>query len=134
MSEKKSDAARVRVEMPFHGSTLSIESGWMAKQASGSVIVRCGDTVVMATVCGAKAREGIDFFPLVVEYQEKTYAAGKIPGGFFKREGRLAEGEILTCRLIDRPIRPLFPDGYKNEVQIICTVQSFHLWDQLLVL
>ncbi|MCL4139350.1 UNVERIFIED_CONTAM: hypothetical protein GTU68_064610, partial [Idotea baltica] len=78
----------------------------------------------MATVCGADPRPGLDFFPMVVEYQEKSYAAGKIPGGFFKREGRLSESEILTCRLIDRPIRPFFPDGYKNEVQIICTVLS----------
>jgi polyribonucleotide nucleotidyltransferase len=124
MSEKRSDAARVRVEMPFHGSTLSLESGWLAKQTDGTVIARQGDTVVMATVCSTTPRAGTDFFPLTVEYQEKAYAAGKIPGGFFKREGRLAEHEILTCRIIDRPIRPLFPEGYIEDVQLICTVLS----------
>lgn len=121
----RSSKARVRVEIPFHGSELSMESGWLAKQADGAVMVRQGDTMVMVTVCGANAREGIDFFPMVVEYQEKAYAAGKIPGGFIKRETRPGEHEILTCRITDRPIRPLFPDGYKDEVQIICNVMSY---------
>ncbi len=123
--ELRSTKSRVRVEIPFHNDNLSIESGWLAKQADGAVIVRQGDTMVMVTVCGAKAREGIDFFPMVVEYQEKAYAAGKIPGGFIKRETRPGEHEILTCRITDRPIRPLFPDGYRDEVQIICNVLSY---------
>ena len=104
---------------------VSIETGKVAKQATGSVVVTMGDTVVLTTVVGAKsARSGQDFFPLTVNYQEKTYAAGKIPGGFFRREGRPSEKETLTCRLIDRPIRPLFPKGFMNEVQVVCTVMS----------
>lgn len=107
------------------GKEVSIENGRMAKQAAGSVVVRCGDTMVLCTTCFSKdVREGQSFFPLVVDFQEKTYAAGKIPGGFFKREGRLSESEILTSRLIDRPIRPLFPEGFMNEVQVTCTVIS----------
>ncbi|MEI6437576.1 MAG: polyribonucleotide nucleotidyltransferase [Candidatus Omnitrophota bacterium] len=114
-----------RVEVPYGDNTLVIETGKMAKQAAGSVVVRCGDTMVLVAACMAKhIRDGIDFFPLTVEYQEKTYAAGRIPGGFFKREGRSTEKEILTSRLIDRPLRPLFPEGLKNEVQIIATVLS----------
>ena len=114
-----------RVEVEYGTNRLVIETGKLAKQASGAVLVRCGGTAVLVTVCIAgKAREGIDFFPLTVEYQEKTYAAGKIPGGFFKREGRQSEKEILTSRLIDRPIRPLFPEGLFNEVQVIATVLS----------
>lgn len=114
-----------RVEVEYGTNRLVMETGKLAKQASGSVLVRCGGTAVLVTVCIAgKAREGIDFFPLTVEYQEKTYAAGKIPGGFFKREGRQSEKEILTSRLIDRPIRPLFPEGLFNEVQVIATVLS----------
>lgn len=124
MSFKSSKESRVIVETEFHGSKLSFESGWLAKQAGGAVLARQGDTMVLATVCSADARPDQDFFPMVVEYQEKTYAAGKIPGGFIKREGRPSEGEILTCRLIDRPIRPLFPEGYCDEVQVICTVVS----------
>jgi len=109
----------------FGDQTVSIETGKVAKQATGSVVVTIGDTVVLTTVVGAKsARPGQDFFPLTVNYQEKTYAAGKIPGGFFRREGRPSEKETLTCRLIDRPIRPLFPKGFMNEVQIIPTVMS----------
>ena len=101
---------------------VSIETGGIARQASGSIMVNMADTVVLVTAVGKKkADPGRDFFPLTVNYQEKTYAAGKIPGGFFKREGRPGEKEILTCRLIDRPIRPLFPKGFKNEVQIIAT-------------
>lgn len=124
MAFKSSAELRQTVELPFHGRTLSFESGWMAKQSDGAVVVRSGDTMVLCTVCRADPRPDQSFFPLVCEYQEKGYSAGKIPGGFFKREGRPAEHEILTCRLIDRPIRPLFPDGFMDEVQIICTVVS----------
>ena len=105
--------------------TVTLETGRIARQASGAVVCSMDDTVVLCTVVGAKnVRAGQDFFPLTVNYQEKTYAAGKIPGGFFKREGRPNEKETLTCRLIDRPIRPLFPDGFKNEVQVVLTVMS----------
>lgn len=124
MTQFGSAHSRKIVETQFHGGTFSIESGWIAKQANGAVLVRHGDTVVLVTVCRAPAKKDQDFFPLVVEYQEKFYAAGKIPGGFFKREGKPGENEILSCRLIDRPIRPLFPDGYLDEVQVICTVLS----------
>ncbi|MFZ5556718.1 MAG: polyribonucleotide nucleotidyltransferase [Pseudomonadota bacterium] len=104
---------------------LTLETGEIARQADGAVLVNMDETVVLVTVVAAKkAREGQDFFPLTVDYQERTYAAGRIPGGFFKREGRPSEKEILTSRLIDRPIRPLFPDGFYNEVQIIATVVS----------
>jgi len=107
------------------GSGVSFESGKIAKQASGAVMVRQGDTMVLVTAVAArKGREGIDFFPLTVDYQEKTYAAGKIPGGFFKREGRLSDRETLASRLIDRPLRPLFPKGFTCETQIIATVMS----------
>ena len=105
--------------------TLTLETGEVARQATGAVLVTMDDTVVLATVVGAKnAKPGQDFFPLTVDYVEKFYAAGRIPGGFFKREGRPTEKEILTCRLIDRPLRPLFPDGFYNEVQIIVHVLS----------
>ena len=105
--------------------TVSIETGKVAKQATGSAVVTMGNTVVLTTVVGAKSpRPGQGFFPLTVNYQEKTYAAGKIPGGFFRREGRPSEKETLTSRLIDRPIRPLFPKGFMNEVQVVCTVMS----------
>ncbi len=104
------------------GRRLTIETGKMAKQAAGAAVVTYGDTAVLATVTRAKAREGVDFFPLTVDYVEKTSAAGKIPGGFFKREGRLTDREILVCRFIDRSCRPLFSDGYMDETQIICTV------------
>ena len=108
--------------------TLTLETGKVARQADGSVIATLGETSVMANVTFAKeAKPGQDFFPLTVHYQEKTYAAGKVPGGFFKREGRPSEKEILTSRLIDRPIRPLFVDGFKNEVLVICTVLSHDL-------
>jgi len=104
---------------------LTLETGEIARQASGAVLVNMDDTVVLVTVVGApSAKAGQDWFPLTVDYQERTYAAGKIPGGFFKREGRPSEKEILTCRLIDRPIRPLFPEGFYNEVQIVATVMS----------
>ncbi len=114
-----------KVEIEFHGRPLSIEVGRMAKQADGAALVRFGETVVLVTAVAARtAREGIDFFPLTCDYQERTFAAGKIPGGFFKREGRPSEKEILTSRLIDRPIRPLFPDGFLAETQIVATVLS----------
>ena len=104
---------------------LTLETGRIARQANGSVLVKLDDTVVLVTVVGKKeVNPGQSFFPLTVDYQERTYAAGKIPGGFFKREGRPSEKETLTSRLIDRPIRPLFPDGFLNEIQIIATVMS----------
>ncbi len=109
-----------RVEMPLGPGVLSIETGRMAKQADGAVVVRLGDTVVLATACAQKEpRPGIDFLPLTVDYRENTYAAGKIPGGFFKREGRPNEKETLTSRMIDRPLRPLFPEGYGCETQVV---------------
>ncbi|MBU1212705.1 MAG: polyribonucleotide nucleotidyltransferase [Alphaproteobacteria bacterium] len=114
-----------RVEIDWGGRKLSLETGHMARQADAAVFAQYGETSVLATVVAAKQpRPGIDFFPLTVNYQEKTYAAGKIPGGYFKREGRPTEKETLTSRLIDRPIRPLFVDGFKNETQIIITVLS----------
>src|SRR6185295_3602372 len=114
-----------RKVIEFHGRPLTIETGRLAKQADGAALVQYGETVVLATVVAAKhGREGIDFFPLTVDYQEKTFAAGKIPGGFFKREGRPTEKETLTSRLIDRPIRPAFPDGFTCETQVIATVLS----------
>ncbi|MDD9875410.1 MAG: polyribonucleotide nucleotidyltransferase, partial [Gammaproteobacteria bacterium] len=103
---------------------MRLETGAIARQADGAVVAGMGDTVVMVTVVGRREKGHLPFFPLTVEYEERTYAAGKIPGGFFKREGRPSENAVLTCRLIDRPIRPLFPDGYMNEVQIIATVLS----------
>ena len=115
-----------KVQIDFHGRPLSIEVGRMAKQAGGAALVQYGETVVLATaVASQSARAGIDFFPLTCDYQEKSFAAGKIPGGFFKREGRQSEKEVLTSRLIDRPIRPLFPKGFLCETQVIATVLSF---------
>ena len=100
------------VEAEIGGKKMILETGLMAKQANGAVVVRYGDTVVLSTAVASKVeRENVDFLPLTVDYQERAYAAGRIPGGFFKREGRQTEKEILTSRLIDRPIRPLFPDG-----------------------
>jgi len=114
-----------KVEVDFHGRPLSIEIGRMAKQADGAALVRYGETVVLVTAVAARELKlDTDFFPLTVDYQEKTFAAGKIPGGFFKREGRPSEKEILTCRLIDRSIRPLFSDGLRCETQVIATVLS----------
>ena len=113
-----------KVEIALGSNTLSIECGKVAKQANGSAVVRYGDTVVLATACSTAPREGIDFFPLTVDYREYNYAAGKIPGGFFKREGRPTEKEILTSRLIDRPVRPLFPQGFNDETQVIAMVLS----------
>jgi polyribonucleotide nucleotidyltransferase len=113
------------VQTEIHGYPFSIETGKVAKQADGAVVVRYGDTMVLATVVATRsAREGQDFFPLTVEYRERAYAGGRIPGGYFKREGAPVKKETLTCRLIDRPIRPLFPDGFRNEVQVICLVIS----------
>src|SRR5680860_775862 len=107
------------------GRTLSLETGLLAEQAGGAVVVRYGDTMVLVTATGSQSvREDIDFFPLSVDYEEKMYAAGKIPGGFIKREGRPTENAILAARLTDRPLRPLFPKGYRAEVQIISTVMS----------
>src|SRR6266404_5361234 len=114
-----------RVQIEVHGRTLTVETGRMAKQAGGAALVHLGESVVLVTATAPPtAREGIDFFPLTCDYQEKTFAAGKIPGGFFKREGRPAEKEILTSRLIDRPLRPLFPKGFNCETQVIATVLS----------
>ena len=113
------------VSFQYGNSSVTLETGKIARQASGSIMASMGDTVVLVTVVGnTSADPGRDFFPLTVDYQEKTYAAGKIPGGFFKREGRPTEFETLTSRLIDRPIRPLFPEGFKNETQVILTVLS----------
>src|SRR4051794_12145355 len=109
---------RTHVERTIGGKLLSLETGHLAKQASGAVVVRIGDTMTLVAVVAAPGREGLDFFPLTVDYREKTYAAGKFPGGFIKREGRPTTKEILTSRLIDRPIRPLFPEWYREEVQI----------------
>ena len=114
-----------KIEMEYYGRPLSIETGRLAKQTSGAALVQYGETVVLVTaVASTSPREGIDFFPLTVDYQERTYAAGKIPGGFFKREGRPAEREILTSRIVDRAIRPLFPKGFACETQIVATVLS----------
>src|SRR5271155_1113476 len=107
------------------GKTISFETGKLAKQAHGSVVVRMGDNMVLSTaVASADPREGIDFFPLTVDYREYTYAGGRIPGGFIKREGRPSEKEILTSRQIDRPVRPLFPENFRNETQVIALVLS----------
>jgi polyribonucleotide nucleotidyltransferase len=113
-------------ELEVNGKKLTLETGKIARQADGAIIATCGETVVIATVVGAKKlRDGQDFFPLSVNYQEKYYAAGKIPGGYFKREARPTESEQLISRLIDRPIRPLFPSSFLNEVQLLPTVLSY---------
>ncbi|MEL0027906.1 MAG: polyribonucleotide nucleotidyltransferase, partial [Perlucidibaca sp.] len=115
----------VRKEFQFGQQAVTLETGRIARQASGAVVVTMGGVQVLVAVVGAKnAKPGQDFFPLTVNYQEKTYAAGRIPGGYFKREGRPSEKETLTSRLIDRPIRPLFPEGFLNEVQVTATVIS----------
>src|SRR5882757_875482 len=104
---------------------LSVETGKVAKQANGSVVIQYGDTVLLVAAVGAATpREGIDFFPLTVEYREFFYSAGRIPGNYFRREGRPGEKEVLTCRMIDRPCRPLFTEGYRNETQVVCSVIS----------
>jgi polyribonucleotide nucleotidyltransferase len=115
----------VTKKVQFGNKEITLETGRVARQATGAVLATMDDTSVLATVVGAKsAKPGQDFFPLSVHYQERTYAAGRIPGGFLKREGRPSEKETLTSRLIDRPIRPLFPNGFKNEVQVVITVMS----------
>ncbi|HEX2137284.1 MAG TPA: polyribonucleotide nucleotidyltransferase, partial [Microvirga sp.] len=117
-----------REELIWAGRKLVLETGKMARQADGAVVASYGETTVLATVVSAKEpKAGIDFFPLTVNYQERTYAAGRIPGGYFKREGRPTEKETLVSRLIDRPIRPLFVEGYRNETQVIVTVLSHDL-------
>jgi polyribonucleotide nucleotidyltransferase len=117
-----------RKELDWGGRKLVLETGKIARQADGAVLASYGDTIVLCTAVGVKsAKPGQDFFPLTVNYQEKAFAAGKIPGGFFKREGRPSEAEVLKSRLIDRPIRPLFPEGFRNEVQIVATVLSHDL-------
>ena len=119
---------KIEKESFMYGShTVSFETGEIARQSTSSVLASIEDTSVLCTVVASKsAKVGQDFFPLTVDYIEKTYAAGKIPGGFFKREGRPSEKETLTSRLIDRPVRPLFPNGFYNEVQIVCTVVSLN--------
>ena len=112
------------VERQIGGTTLVIETGEIAKQASGSVMVRYGDTIVFSAVTMGDPPAHINFFPLTIDYREKTYAAGKIPGGFFKREGRPTTKEILTCRLMDRPIRPLFPNGFRKDISVCAMVVS----------
>ena len=116
----------VKKEIEVAGKKISLETGKIARQADGAIIAQCGETVVLATAVGAKkVNPDMDYFPLSVNYQEKYYAAGKIPGGYFKREARPTDSETLISRLIDRPIRPLFPDEFKNEVQVLPTVISY---------
>src|ERR1700677_3420191 len=117
-----------RKELDWGGRKLVLETGKIARQADGAVLISYGETIVLCTAVGVKsAKPGQDFFPLTVNYQEKAFAAGKIPGGFFKREGRPSENETLVSRLIDRPIRPLFPEGFRNEVQVVATVLAHDL-------
>src|SRR6478672_1500743 len=116
------DAIRVTGQINAAGLEMSIETGKLANLAAGAVVVTLGDTVVLSTVATSKPREGIDFFPLTVDVEERMYAAGKIPGSFFRREGRPGEEAILTCRLTDRPLRPSFPSDFRNEVQVIATI------------
>ena len=113
-----------RVEMTLGGRPLVLETGRLAKQANAAVTVKYGDTVVLCTVVSSNEPKDLDFFPLTVNYEERLYAVGKIPGGFIKREGRPSEKAILSSRLTDRPIRPLFPEGFRNEVQIANIVMS----------
>ena len=113
-----------KVECNVDGKIIEIETGRIAKQSNGAAIVSCGQAAVLVTANRARPREGIDFFPLTVDYLERIYASGKIPGGFFKRERGLTEKEVLTSRFIDRSLRPLFPDGYRDETQVTATVLS----------
>src|SRR6266446_4744022 len=124
MSENTHTPAPHRVSVEVGGRTLTLETGKIAKQANGAITARYGDTVLLTTACMASAMNDRDFLPLTVDYRENTYSAGKIPGGFFKREGRPSEKEILTSRLIDRPMRPLFPESWRNETQIVSMVLS----------
>jgi polyribonucleotide nucleotidyltransferase len=118
---------KITKSFQYGNQTVTLETGEVARQASGSVIVSVDETVVLVAVVGGKnVKPGQDFFPLTVDYLERTYAAGKIPGGFFKREGKQSEKEVLTSRLIDRPIRPLFPEGFYHDVQIVATVLSLN--------
>src|SRR5437588_4869674 len=124
-TEECSMAEAISVSGPISGTdtTLSFETGRLAPQSQGAVVGRIGDTMVLVTANADKGvREGIDFFPLTVDIEERMYAAGKIPGSFFRREGRPSDQAILTCRLIDRPLRPSFAKGYRNETQVVCTV------------
>jgi polyribonucleotide nucleotidyltransferase len=122
------ETSQAAVSVTVGREEISFETGKLAKQAGGAVVVRAGECMVLATAHGRpEPREGADFFPLTVDVEERMYAAGKIPGGFFKREGRPTEKAILTARMIDRPIRPLWPKGFRNEVQVICTILSADL-------
>src|SRR2546422_5352502 len=122
--EARMAASVQRVAADVGGRPIVFETGALARQANGSVTVRSGDTMVLVTATSAQPREGIDFFPLTCDFEERMYAAGKIPGGFFKREGRPGEAAVQASRLMDRPIRPLFPHGFRNDVQVIATVLS----------
>src|SRR4030043_1322107 len=125
MKRSKKNLMNQKLQIDFGGRPFSIETGKVAKQANGSVMVQYGETVVLVTaVTSDKKREGLDFVPLTVNYLEMTYAAGRIPGGFLKREGRPSDHETLISRFIDRPLRPLFPKGFQNEIQVIATVLS----------
>ncbi|MEW6712751.1 MAG: polyribonucleotide nucleotidyltransferase, partial [Candidatus Riflebacteria bacterium] len=123
------------VACDLHNQTITFETGLLANQAAGSVVARCGDSVVLAAVvCSKEAKDGCDFLPLTVDYFEKSYSAGKIPGGFFKREGRPTTKEILTSRLIDRPLRPMFPENYHNDVMVVTYVLSYDKINQVDIL
>ena len=124
MSENSHTPAPHQVSVEVGGRALILETGKIAKQANGAITARYGDTIVLTTACMAPTANDRDFLPLTVDYRENTYSAGKIPGGFFKREGRPSEKEILTSRLIDRPMRPLFPESWRNETQIVAMVLS----------
>src|SRR3981189_3959164 len=124
MSENNVTPAPRQVWVEVGGRPLILETGKVAKQADGAITARDGDTVVLTTACMAPTANDRDFLPLTVDYRENTYSAGKIPGGFFKREGRPSEKEILTSRLIDRPMRPLFPESWRDETEIVATVLS----------
>jgi len=114
-----------RFQCDIGGRTLAIETGKFAEQANGAVTVSYGETVVLVTACAsAEPREGTDFLPLTIDYEERLYAAGKIPGSFFRREGRPSTEAVLTCRLTDRPLRPLFPKGFRHDIQVVVTVLS----------
>src|SRR5689334_8179209 len=121
------DQVRVSGAVNAAGLEMTFEAGKLARLADGAVTTRIGETTVLSTVCTSKPREGIDFFPLTVDVEERMYAAGKIPGSFFRREGRPGEHAILTARLTDRPLRPSFPDGFRNEVQVISTILGVDL-------
>src|SRR5246127_3609425 len=121
MSENTNSHAPHRVTVEVGGRPLILETGKIAKQANGAITARYGDTIVLTTACMAPTANDRDFLPLTVDYRENTYSAGKIPGGFFKREGRPSEKEVLTSRLIDRPMRPLFPESWRNETQVVIT-------------